>query len=35
MYDEEDRVGTMHPVFAVPEGTAEAARAYFSVKGGF
>lgn len=35
IYDEEDRVRTMHPVFAIPEGAAEAARAHFAAKGGF
>jgi protein farnesyltransferase subunit beta len=35
VYDEEDRVGTLHPVFVIPEGAAEEARAYFVSKGGF
>jgi protein farnesyltransferase subunit beta len=35
IYDEEARVGTLHPVFVIPEGAAEAARAHFSAKGGF
>ncbi|KAG9247261.1 CaaX farnesyltransferas-like protein beta subunit Ram1 [Calycina marina] len=30
IYDEEDRVETVHPVFVVPEGVAEATRAYFA-----
>ncbi|KAG0648919.1 Ras s prenyltransferase subunit beta [Hyphodiscus hymeniophilus] len=35
IYDEEDRVGTLHPVFVIPEGIAEETRAYFVSKGGF
>ncbi|PMD21996.1 terpenoid cyclases/Protein prenyltransferase [Hyaloscypha hepaticicola] len=35
IYDEEDRVGTLHPVFVIPEGAAEKTRAYFVSKGGF
>jgi protein farnesyltransferase subunit beta len=35
IYDEEDRVGTLHPVFVIPEGIAEKTRAYFASKGGF
>lgn len=35
IYDEEDRVRTLHPVFVIPEGAAEEMRAYFSSKGGF
>jgi protein farnesyltransferase subunit beta len=35
IYDEEDRVGTLHPVFVIPEGSAEETRAYFASKGGF
>ena len=35
VYDEEDRVGTLHPVFVIPEGVAEETRAYFALKGGF
>ena len=35
IYDEEDRVGTLHPVFVIPEGAAEATRAFFASKGGF
>lgn len=35
IYDEEDRVGTLHPVFVIPEGLAEETRAYFTSKGGF
>ena len=34
IYDEKDRVKTVHPVFVVPEGVAEATRAYFATKGG-
>lgn len=35
IYDELDRVGTLHPVFVIPEGVAEETRAYFASKGGF
>jgi protein farnesyltransferase subunit beta len=35
VYDEEDRVGTLHPVFVIPEGIAEKTREYFESKGGF
>ncbi|KAG4034023.1 hypothetical protein MFRU_003g00020 [Monilinia fructicola] len=35
VYDEEDRVGTLHPVFVIPEGVAEETRAYFASKGSF
>ena len=35
IYNEEDRVGTLHPVFVIPEGAAEQTRAYFASKGGF
>ena len=35
IYDEKDRVGTVHPVFVIPEGIAEQTRAYFASKGGF
>jgi protein farnesyltransferase subunit beta len=35
IYDEGDRVGTLHPVFVIPEGAAEEMRAYFTLKGGF
>ncbi|KAJ8064484.1 hypothetical protein OCU04_006818 [Sclerotinia nivalis] len=35
IYDEEDRVGTLHPVFVIPEGVAEETRAYFAAKGTF
>jgi protein farnesyltransferase subunit beta len=35
IFDEEDRVNTWHPVFVVPEGLPEKARAYFASKGGF
>ena len=35
IYDEVDRVGTLHPIFVIPEGAAEEMRAYFTSKGGF
>jgi len=35
IYEEVDRVRTLHPVFVIPEGAAEATRAYFSSKGEF
>lgn len=35
IYDEEDRVRTLHPVFVISEGAAEEMRAYFSSRGGF
>ncbi|CAG8957238.1 hypothetical protein HYFRA_00009440 [Hymenoscyphus fraxineus] len=35
IFDEEDRVKTLHPVFVIPEGVAEETRAYFASKGGF
>lgn len=35
IYDEEDRVKTLHPVFALPENVPERTRAYFIAKGGF
>jgi len=35
IFDEEDRVETVHPVFVIPEGVAERTRAYFADKGGF
>ncbi|KAH8811997.1 terpenoid cyclases/protein prenyltransferase alpha-alpha toroid [Xylogone sp. PMI_703] len=35
VYDEEDRVKTVHPVFAVPQGVAERTRTYYASKGGF
>ncbi|RDL39597.1 uncharacterized protein BP5553_03937 [Venustampulla echinocandica] len=35
IYDEEDRVRTLHPVFVIPEGAAEEARAHFSSKEAF
>jgi len=34
IFDEEDRVRTVHPVFVVPEGVAEATRMYYAAKGG-
>ncbi|KAG9228979.1 CaaX farnesyltransferas-like protein beta subunit Ram1 [Amylocarpus encephaloides] len=35
VYEEEDRVQTLHPIFVIPEGVAEKTRAYFMAKGGF
>jgi hypothetical protein len=35
IFDDKDRVGTLHPVFVIPEGVAEETRAYFASKGGF
>ncbi|EPE27026.1 Terpenoid cyclase/Protein prenyltransferase [Glarea lozoyensis ATCC 20868] len=35
IFDEEDRVLTLHPVFVIPEGIAEQTRAYFASKIGF
>lgn len=35
IFDEEDRIRTLHPVFVIPEGVAEETRAYFAAKGGF
>ncbi|EKD20363.1 prenyltransferase and squalene oxidase [Drepanopeziza brunnea f. sp. 'multigermtubi' MB_m1] len=35
IFDEEDRIGTLHPVFVIPQGTAEEMRAYFTSRGGF
>lgn len=35
IYDESDRVKTLHPVFVIPEGVAEATSVYFASKGGF
>jgi protein farnesyltransferase subunit beta len=35
IYDEEDRVGTLHPIFVIPEGIAEETLAYFASKSGF
>jgi len=35
VFDEVDRVETVHPVFVVPEGVAESMRTYFIEKGGF
>jgi len=35
IFEEDDRIGTLHPVFVIPEGTAEEMRAYFASKGGF
>lgn len=35
IYDEVDRIRTLHPVFVIPEGAAEEMRAYFSSKGRF
>lgn len=35
VYDAEDHVEVLHPVFVVPEGHAEEARAYYASLGGF
>jgi protein farnesyltransferase subunit beta len=35
IYDEEDRVRTVHPIFVIPEGVPERTRKYFASKGGF
>jgi protein farnesyltransferase subunit beta len=35
VFDEVDRVGTLHPIFVIPEGVAEQTREYFAAKGGF
>jgi protein farnesyltransferase subunit beta len=35
VYNEEDRVRTLHPVFVIPDGAAEEIREYFVSKGGF
>lgn len=35
IFDEEDRVKTLHPIFVIPEGRAEEMKAYFTSKGGF
>jgi len=35
IFDEADRVRTLHPVFVIPEGAAEEMRAHFASKGGF
>ncbi|PBP25367.1 prenyltransferase and squalene oxidase [Diplocarpon rosae] len=35
IFDEQDRIGTLHPVFVIPQGTAEEMRAYFTSRGGF
>ncbi|KAH9216430.1 terpenoid cyclases/protein prenyltransferase alpha-alpha toroid [Leptodontidium sp. 2 PMI_412] len=35
IFDEGDRIGTLHPIFVIPEGAAEKMRAYFASKGGF
>lgn len=35
VWDEEDRVGKINPVYVLPEGVAEAARRYFEEKVGF
>jgi protein farnesyltransferase subunit beta len=35
VFDEVDRVGTLHPIFVIPEGVAEETRAYFVARGGF
>jgi protein farnesyltransferase subunit beta len=33
VFDEEDRVGPLHPVFVIPEGVAERVRAHFERPG--
>lgn len=35
IYDDEDQVKILHPVFVVPEGTAENARMYYASLGEF
>lgn len=35
IYDDEDRVATLHPVFAIPDGVAERTMAYYACKGRF
>jgi protein farnesyltransferase subunit beta len=35
IFDEVDRVGTLHPIFVIPEGVAEETRNYFLAKGSF
>jgi len=35
IFDEVDRVETVHPVFVIPEGIAERMKTYFSAKGSF
>jgi protein farnesyltransferase subunit beta len=35
VYNEEDRVRALHPVFVIPDGSAEETREYFASKGGF
>ncbi|KAK6581491.1 hypothetical protein PZA11_006182 [Diplocarpon coronariae] len=35
IFGEQDRVGTLHPVFVIPQGTAEEMRAYFISRGRF
>jgi len=35
VYDEEDRVEPIHPVFVIPKNAAETMRKYFASKGGF
>lgn len=35
IFDDEDRIKTWHPIFVIPEGLPERAKAYFALKGGF
>lgn len=35
IFDEEDRIGTSHPVYAIPQYRVDAIRSYFSSKEGF
>jgi len=35
VFDEIDRVGTLHPIFVIPEGVAEQTWGYFVAKGAF
>ncbi|CZS99160.1 related to RAM1-protein farnesyltransferase, beta subunit [Rhynchosporium graminicola] len=35
IFDESDRIGTLHPIFVIPEGAAEKMRAHFTNRGGF
>lgn len=35
IFDEEDRVRPVHPVYVIPQDTVEAARRYFTAKPGF
>lgn len=35
IFDEDDRIGTIHPVYAIPQHRVDAIRSYFSSKEGF